>query len=161
MAMFFFAIVSLHVLAAVMWIGGMVFLSLVLAPLLRSANVTSERVTLFRSTAKRFRIVAWLSIVALLTTGPALLHARHLLLTVPTDWPAVVRIKIGLVGLLLLLTIAHDLYLGPRAGQFNAIPESARTRVDWMLVMTSRWLPRFSLLIAVAVVVAAAVLARS
>ena len=139
----------------------MVFLSTVLAPLVRSARATPEHVALFRSMARRFRIIVWVSIVTLLTTGPVLLHGRHLLLHVPREWPAVVQIKIGLVCLFVLLTLAHDLYLGPRASQLNAIPASARTPVERTLVMTGRWLPRLSLLIAAAVMVAAVVLARS
>ena len=52
MTLFWPSIVAIHLLAAVTWIGGMVFLSSVLSPLLRSENVTAA---LFRSVAKRFR----------------------------------------------------------------------------------------------------------
>ena len=54
MTLFWPSIVAIHLLAAVTWIGGMVFLSSVLSPLLRSENVTAA---LFRSVAKRFRLV--------------------------------------------------------------------------------------------------------
>ena len=161
MAIFWFVAVSLHVLAAVVWIGGMIFLSSVLAPLMRRDNAITEHVSLFRSAARRFRIIVWLSIVILLTTGPVLLHGRNLLLNVPSDWPAVVRIKLGLVCLLLLLTLGHDLYLGPRGNHLRAIPETARTTWDNLLVHMCRWVPRVALIVGILVLLAAVVLARS
>jgi hypothetical protein len=139
----------------------MMCLSSVLAPLLRSANARAEHVALFRSAAQRFRVVVWLSIFSLVVTGPFLLRAKNIRLGVPTDWPAVFRIKIGLVGLLLLLTIAHDLYLGPRTSQLNGIPLAERTPFERGLIVIGRWLARLSLVIAVAIVAAAVVLARS
>ena len=74
----------------------MIFLSTVLAPLMRRANIPVEQVALFRSAARRFRLIVWLSILSLLMTGPVLLHAKNIRLSVPTDWPAVLRIKLGL-----------------------------------------------------------------
>jgi uncharacterized membrane protein len=154
------ASLSIHLLAAVAWIGGMIFLAFVLAPIIRGENVTAQHVALFRSAARRFRVVAWLSIVSLVVTGPFLLQAKQMSLGVPADWPAVFRIKIGLVGLLLLLTIVHDLYLGPRAGRLTKIPVADRTPFERRLITTGRWLARLSLLVALGVVVAAVVLAR-
>lgn len=161
MTLFWFAAVSLHLLAAVVWIGGMVFLSSVLAPLVRSGHATVEHVTLFRSAARRFRILVWISVVTILVTGPVLLHERNLFLTVPTGWPPVVRIKFGLVCLLLLLTIAHDLFLGPRGNPVHARPEGRRAGWNNLLIKTSRWVPRLALIVGILVVLAAVVLARS
>jgi uncharacterized membrane protein len=78
-----FALVSLHVLASVSWIGGMIFLSLVLAPLVRSRQAAPECMALFRSAALRFRIVVWLAMGVLLTTGPVLLSQRGMEVTNP------------------------------------------------------------------------------
>jgi uncharacterized membrane protein len=161
MTLFWPSAVTIHLLAAVAWVGGMMFLSSVLAPLMRGANARAEHMALFRSAAERFRLVVRLSIFSLLVTGPFLLHAKHISLGDPSDWPAVFRIKIGLVGLLLLLTIAHDLYLGPRTSQLNGIPAAERTSFERRLLMIGRWLARLSLVIAVAVVAAAVALARS
>ena len=161
MSLLWLSAVTIHLLAAVTWIGGMIFLSTVLAPLVRGGDVPGEHMVLLRSAARRFRLVVWLSIFSLLITGPILLHARNISLSPPTDWPAVLRIKLGLVALLLLLTIAHDLYLGPRSAQLNRLPSADRTPLDLMIMGASRWLARASLGIGVAIVVAAALLARS
>ena len=155
------AATSLHILAAVAWIGGMVFLSFVLAPLVRSRHATSEAIALFRSSARRFRLVVWSAMAVLLVTGPFLLSQRHIAVTHPATWPQVVAVKLGLVAMLLLLTFSHDLFLGPKAGQITAIPACARTSWEQTLVASARWLSRLSLLIAMAIIVAAAILARS
>jgi len=60
-----------------------------------------------------------------------------------------------------LLTFSHDLFLGPKAGQITAIPACARTACEQTLIAGARWLPRLSLFIALAIIVAAAILARS
>lgn len=161
MTLFRFAAISLHLLAAVVWIGGMVFLSAVLAPLVRSGHATVEHVALFRSAARRFRILVWISIGTILVTGPVLLSERDLFLTVPTIWPLVLRIKIGLVCLLLLLTVAHDLLLGPRMNNTRGRPETVRTTIDYLVFKTSRWVPRLALIVGILVLLAAIVLARS
>ena len=153
--------VTIHLLAAVTWIGGMIFLSTVLAPLMRGGNVSGERRALFGSAARRFRLLVWLSIFSLLITGPVLLHEKNISFSLPTEWPVVLRIKLSLVALLLLLTIAHDLYLGPRSGQLNRLPSADRTPLERMIMVTGRWLARVSISIAVAVVAAAVILARS
>jgi putative copper resistance protein D len=154
-------LVVLHILAAMSWVGGMIFLSLVLAPLVRSRKAAPEFMALFRSAALRFRPVVWTAIGILLITGPLLLSQRGLSVTDPASWPGIVTVKLALVGLLLFLTLLHDLLLGPRVSRVSAIPESQRTTGEQFVFKTARWLPRLSLLLALAVVVSAVVLARS
>ncbi len=154
-------LVWLHVLAAVSWIGGMIFLSLVLAPLVRSRKAAPEFMALFRSAARRFRFVVWGAIAVLLSTGPVLLQQRGLSLLNPAEWPHVLWMKLGLVGALLLLTVVHDLLLGPQVRKISALPEGDRSSWERTIVRTSSWVPRVSLLLALLVLVAAVMLARS
>ncbi len=154
-------VVWIHLLAAVSWIGGMIFLSLVLAPLVRSRKAAPEFMALFRSAARRFRFVVWAAVALLLSTGPILLHERGFSIVDPSQWPQVLRIKIGLVILLLALTFAHDLLLGARISQISANPENAKTVWEQTLVRTASWLPRVALLLALGVLFAAVVLVRS
>ncbi len=161
MSVFWLAIVSVHVLSAIVWVGGMIFLSLVFAPLLRAPETSVDSRALFRSAALRFRVVVWISMILLLTSGPLLLAQRHVGLTNPAAWPSIVTVKLGLIALLLFSTFMHDLLLGPRVVRISAIPANARTPREQMLIRSARWLPRLSLLIAVAVVVAGLVLSRS
>ena len=154
-------VVWIHLLAAMSWIGGMIFLSLVLAPLVRSRKAAPEFMALFRLSALRFRFIVWTAIALLLSTGPILLHQRGLSLFDAGGWPQVLRVKLGLVGLLLLLTFAHDLLLGPRVRNISAISASARSIWEQTLFRTASWLPRVALLLALGVIFAAALLVRS
>ena len=95
------------------------------------------------------------AIGVLLITGPLLLSQRGIALTQPSSWPHIVRLKLALVGVLLVLTVLHDLVLGPRVSHAVAIPEASRTAWEHVVVRTARWLPRVSLLLALAVVIAA------
>ena len=153
-------LVVLHILAAVTWIGGMIFLSLVLAPLVRGRKAAPEFMALFRSAALRFRPIVWIAIAVLLATGPILLSSRGIHVASPASWPGIVTVKLALVALLLFLTLLHDLVFGPQVSRVSAISDSQRTAGEQVVFKTARWLPRLSLLIGLAVVISAAMLAR-
>jgi uncharacterized membrane protein len=156
-----FFLVWLHVFAAVSWIGGSIFLSVVLVPVLRREQFASQKALLFRTIAMRFRVAAWGAIVILLLTGPMLLHERGLSIMDPSEWPMVLSIKLGLVAILLLLTMTHDLVIGPRVGRILQIPAERRTKSDHAMVGWSPWIARLSLILALAVLFAAVTLVRS
>jgi len=154
-------LVWFHLLAAVSWIGGTIFLSVVLVPVLRREPFASQKALLFRTTAIRFRVVVWGAIATLLLTGPLLLYQRGIPIADPAGWPMVLAIKLGLVAILLLLTVTHDLIIGPRVGRILQIPLESRTRFDHTLVRWSPWIARSSLLLTLAVLLAAVVLVRA
>lgn len=154
-------LVILHILAAVSWVGGMIFLSLVLAPLVRSRKAVPEFMALFRSAALRFRPIVWVAMAILVMTGPMLLSLRGVAVASPSSWPGIVVVKLTLVALLLFLTLLHDLVLGPQVSRVSVIPESQRTAGEQVVFKTARWLPRLSVLLALAVVITASMLARS
>jgi uncharacterized membrane protein len=64
-------IVWVHILAAIIWIGGMFFLPLVLVPVLRRQE-PKLRAVLLDAVGRRFRTVGWIAIGLLLVTcvGP-------------------------------------------------------------------------------------------
>jgi copper resistance protein D len=129
----------LHVLAAMIWIGGMLFVVLVLVPVVRGQADPAMRARLFRETGVRFRTVGWAALLVLLATGLANLWLRPYLLTLPRfQW------KVGLVVVALLLSVVHDFALGPRAGAPGADP---RIRV-W-----ASWLARVNVVVVLVVVI--------
>lgn len=154
-------LIWLHLVAAVSWIGGTIFLSLVLVPVLKREPFASQKSALFLTTARRFRVVVWTAVAVLLLTGPLLAHQRGIPIASPSEWPMILAAKLGLVTILLLLTLTHDLVIGPRVGQIAQLPTERRTRFDHTLVLWSRWIARLSLLFALAVLLAAIVLVRS
>jgi len=79
----------------------------------------------------------------------------------PAEWPQILRIKLGLVAALLLLTFAHDLALGPQMKKISALQEEAGSSWAQGIVRTFSWVPRLALLLALGILVAAVVLVRS
>jgi uncharacterized membrane protein len=150
-----------HILAAVSWIGGMIFLSLVVVPVIRRPPLVQQRALLFPIVARRFRLVAWGAMLLLLVTGPMLAAERGISFFNPTTWPSVFAIKLTLVGLLLALTAAHDLVLGPRVAEIMKRSEQERSASDRLFLRWSPWVARSSLLLALAVLFSAVSLVRS
>ena len=136
-------------------------MSVVLVPILKREPFASQKALLFLAMARQFRVVVWGMIAVLLFTGPLLLHQRGIPIADPSRWPTTLAVKLGLVTILLLLTLAHDLIIGPRVGRIVQLPTESRTRFDHTLVLGARWLARFSLLLALAVLFTAVMLARS
>ena len=73
----------------------------------------------------------------------------------------VLSVKLGLVVILLLFTVTHDLIIGPRVSRILQIPTESRTAFDHALVLWSPWIARASLVLTLGVLLAAVVLVRS
>lgn len=137
----------LHVLAAVTWIGGMLFIALVLVPVTRRLPDPVLRTRLVHELGLRFRTVGWVAIGVLVGTGLVNLWLYPFLLGSPRfHW------KLGLVILALILSAVHDFVLGPRAGGPGADP-SARVRASW--------LARINVLVVLAIVMLGLALLRA
>ena len=129
----------IHVLAAITWIGGMLFVALVLVPVVRAQADPALRARLFHQVGVRFRAVGWAALLLLLATGLTNLWMRPYLLTLTRfQW------KLGLVIVALLLSALHDFVLGPRSGAPGADPS--------MRVWAS-WIARLNVLVVLIVVV--------
>ena len=61
--------VWLHIMAAVVWIGGTIFLALVLIPAIRRPEFGSIALELIRWTVLRFRLVGWICFAVFIVTG--------------------------------------------------------------------------------------------
>jgi uncharacterized membrane protein len=154
-------LVWFHMLAAVTWVGGTIFLSVVLVPVLRREPFASQKALLFQTVARRFRVVAWGAIAVLLLTGFPLLHQRGIPIADPSGWPMILSVKLGLVAILLLFTVTHDFIIGPRVGRILQLPTESRTSSDHTMVAWSPWIARVALALTLAVLLAAVVLVRT
>ncbi len=128
----------IHVLAAVTWIGGMLFIALVLVPITRRLEDPALRTRLVRETGLRFRTVGWIALGLLVLTGLGHLWLFPVFLSSPRF-----HAKFGLVLVALVLSVLHDFVLGPRAGRPGAAP-ALRVRASW--------LARVNVLVALAIV---------
>lgn len=155
--------VYVHVLAAVFWLGGMFFLAAVGAPVLRHVDPPPLRQALFRELGRRFRTAGWIAIGVLVLTGVANLGFRGILsadaLGRPSFWTTryghALALKLGAVGVMLVLQSVHDFVLGPRASRLDPGTHSARrTR------RAAAWLARLGALTGLVVLYAAVRLAR-
>jgi hypothetical protein len=75
----YYLTVSLHVLAALFWLGGMLFVGAVGAPVLRAVEPPELRQRIFRDLGLRFRAAGWWAIAVLVVTGVLQLRLRGLL----------------------------------------------------------------------------------
>ena len=150
-----------HVLAAVIWIGGMVFLSFILAPVFRRGTFGADRRVLFQTLARRFRVAVWGSMILLVATGPLLVSSRTGTLAEPEGWRSVLMTKLWLVALLIGLTAVHDFWLGPLVARLRKESPETPTSADQFLIGLSTWVGRLSLLVAMAVLFMAVALART
>jgi copper resistance protein D len=129
----YYLLVTIHVLAALLWLGGMFFLGVVGAPVLRAIEPPALRQRLFQQLGLRFRSVGWIAIAVLVGTGVLILRARGLL-----HWSGVLGSrdfwrttfgtalawKLAAVTTMIVVSAVHDFVLGPAAGR--AEPGSAR-----------------------------------
>ena len=116
----------LHVVAATTWIGGMLFIALVLVPTARRLEDPALRARLIHETGLRFRTVGWIALGVLVVTGLLNLWIHPALLSSPRlHW------KVGLVIVALTLSAFHDFILGPRASAPGAVL-LARVKASWI-----------------------------
>jgi putative copper export protein len=119
--------VTLHLLAAMLWLGGTFFVAAVGAPVLRRVEPESLRADLFRRLGARFRAVGWLAIAVLIATGAMNLELRGMLnvetLGDPAFWGRsygrALGWKLALVGAMTGIAAIHDFVLGPRASRLE------------------------------------------
>ena len=156
--------VTLHVLAALLWLGGMFFLGLVGAPALRAVEPPALRQRLFHDLGVRFRGVGWGAIAVLVVTGLANMYYRGWLRwSGVLDSAAFWRTGVGhalsgklvAVAAMIVVSALHDFVLGPAAGR--ATPGSADAI---RLRRRAALFARANALLGVAIVVAAVRLAR-
>ena len=158
--------VLIHVLAAMVWVGGMLFLALVVVPATRGMP-PRERSALFQVVGYRFRTVGWVCIGLLLVTGVVNTAYRGVtwdsLFTAElwaSDFGRVLGLKLGVVAVMLLLSLYHDFVLGPASVRAHT-PGEARPSAEALALRTlASRLGRVTALLALVVVALAVILVR-
>lgn len=96
----------LHIAAAIVWLGGIVFMLFALRPAVATQLPPPQRLPLIALVLSRFFTLVWISIGTLLITGLAMLLAVGMK-NAPLGW----HLMLGL-GLLMFALFGH-LYFGP------------------------------------------------
>ncbi|NUQ38502.1 MAG: CopD family protein [Caldilineales bacterium] len=157
--------VWLHVVAAIIWIGGALFLALVLVPATRQAAYRGIAPALIQWSGARFRSISWVCLATLLLSGICNLAYRGF------GWADLwsgqlwqgpfgrtLGIKLLLVALILLLSAVHDFVIGPQARErWQADATAAETL---RLRRRASWFGRINLLLALIVTALGVTLVR-
>lgn len=144
----------LHVISAIFWVGGMLFLVVVVAPYLMTIQDPAEKSKIFQIVGKQFRKWGWAAIITLLITGPIILYTLYDITPSgifdgalhATTFGKALAIKLTLVTLLVISSLFHDFYIGPKS-------RTSRNLVKW-----ARIFGRTNLIIALFIVLFAIIL---
>jgi len=156
--------VSLHILAASTWLGGMAFVVFVAVPWLRQGDRRAAA-NFFRETGHRLRRLGWTCFALLLVTGSFNLWVRGVRLAdfANATWRTspfakIVLLKLGLFTLVLACSSVHDFFIGPRATlELAGNPASARAA---QLRRSASLLGRANAILALALVACAVMIVR-
>lgn len=147
--------VFFHLVFATFWIGGMLFLPLIMLPAIKGHP---DRVALLYKTGMAFRLFGWVALTGLLLTGLLNVYLRGL----PFSWHFFTQSDYGhLLTLKLVLFLAtlaaggvHDFYFGKKALQ------TLQTSDNRQLRQLARWSGRINLLLALAMAFIGVMLSR-
>ncbi len=157
--------VFVHVVAACVWIGGMVALAAVVVPVLRREEMRETGLVFLHEAGVRLRAVGWLVLPLLVVTGlfqvtqraggvaPALELSFW-----SSGWGHLVALKIAIVSVVLGLEAWHDWWVGPRATELGrSAPGSAEALA---LRRRASWIGRTNLLLSLVAVALGVLLVR-
>ncbi|MBI2305433.1 MAG: CopD family protein [Chloroflexi bacterium] len=146
----------LHLLAATTWVGGLIFMNLVLTPAVSARGIPPAPVRMMG--IARFRPFAWGSIGVILVTGLVNLFrgAPSLDFLFATAWGNVILVKIFLFAAMVVVTGVNSWFVFPHLRQQAAAPRRPGSAVpgEKALVLLSRT----NLALGVAALLAVAVL---
>lgn len=158
-------VVLIHILAAIIWLGGMFFIAIVMVPVLRRLESPQKRIEVLSATATRFRAISWIAILVLLITG--VLNAINHGVTMQkistgeffsSNFGKILILKLILVFAMLVLSAIHDFILGPRLIELlNSSNPDSFTKLQKNRKYVS-WLARINALLGILVVACAVML---
>jgi len=157
--------VWLHILAAAAWVGGMVFLVVVVVPVLRRPEYRPAAARMVWLTGVRFRALGWVCLAVLVATGVFNAAWRGVgleQLRDPAFWGSsfgrALGWKLAVVLAILLVGAVHDFGVGARATRrWEAEAAAASTG---RLRRAATWLARLTLLLSLAAVALGVILVR-
>ncbi len=114
----------LHLLATVVWIGGIVMILLVILPGAKTALESAPMVSkLMKEITKRFTPMANISILVLVATGIVIaFHEENFLgfTDFNSPWNVIMLLKHFLVALMIIIHFYRGLILNPKIGRLSS-----------------------------------------
>lgn len=156
---------AVHVISATIWVGSLIFMSLILVPALRSMRDPPLMSRLIQGVGRRYKRVGWISLALLLISGVMSLHFRGItwaMLTGREFWETpfgeTLYWKLFLFILVLLLSVLHDAVIGP--GSRNAARGNEFERNAARYRKAATWMGRLTLVLSVIIVILGVMLVR-
>ena len=147
--------VFVHVVCAAFWIGGMLFIPLVLVPGIKKQP---NRVLLLQKTGIKFRFFGWLAVVLLFITGFLNMYFRGIPFTTEfftkSSYGKLLVVKLSLFVLMLLIGGIHDFYLGTKS--IDEMQHSSGKKFK----LLARWTGMLNLLLALIIAFLGVVISR-
>ena len=157
--------VWLHILAATVWLGGMLFLSLVVTPALRRAGEPRFALEVLRFAGRRFRSVGWTCLAVLLATGVVNFLGRgygFAVLGQAEFWLSpfghAFAAKLALVALVAALSAIHDFHIGRAATE--AMSSRPGSREAENLRHMAAWIGRANIILSLVITAFAVMMVR-
>ena len=144
----------LHLIAAITWVGGTLFASLVLQPVLRFRLSPQERMPIYHEIGNRFKAIQLAALLTLVATGAFKLWRLQVFPEVlHTLYGRILEIKLALVLIVTVLTVLHSYVWGPRLTALAGRPNSAEFGV---LMRRLVFWGRLNLILMLAIILCAA-----
>jgi len=126
-----YLITWIHLAAAIALIGGLIYSQFVLAPAARDTATDSRSREVVRLAGRRFRTVAWVSLIILILTGAYQMLNESGSARIETAWGVVLMLKLFLFAIAFGLLLIHDFIIDPYAlPSKDASPASASPTVS-------------------------------
>lgn len=155
MSIWYLVSVFVHIVFAAFWIGGMLFLPLVILPGIRQHP---DRIAILYKTGLKFRYYGWIALAVLFMTGLLNIYLRGLPFTLEFFTQSNYGILVGYKLLIFLGMLAvsgiHDFFFGRKA--LSEMQHSDNSR----LKLLARWSGRVLLLLALAMAFLGVILSR-
>ncbi len=110
-----YLITWIHLAAAITLIGGLLFSQFVLTPVARKTPSDSQSREVVRLAGRRFRTIAWVSLIILILTGAYQMLNESGAARIETTWGVVLMLKLFLFVIAFGLLLIHDFIIDPYA----------------------------------------------
>ncbi|MCY4613447.1 MAG: CopD family protein [Nitrospira sp.] len=124
-----YLITWVHLAAAIVLIGGLLYSQLVLNPVARGTPSDSTSREVVRLSGRRFRTIAWVCLIVLILTGAYQMLNESGSARIETAWGVVLMLKLLLFAIAFGLLLIHDFIIDPYApsSQDASTPASSPT----------------------------------
>lgn len=135
-------ILFIHIMSAMVWLGGMVFVSFALAPALGALGEPRVSSRVLSLTVRRFRRLVWVAIPLLVITGVMNVLGHNVTMgsivsgtVFTTLFGKALALKLLLVLMMLVLTLYHEFIIGPRSARLGAEAQDSPELMDSLVRM--------------------------